>query len=323
MESIRRLRQDLALTQGELAARLGVSRVTISRWENGQVRPSSLAANALDRLARVYGAARLSPTHRPRQAASPAAGPAGQSRTVSRQNSATAAPVSGSHQKLRALSRCPLFSDLDSGSLLELSRLARNHDLKAGEFLFFEGDPVESCHVVVSGMVKVMKHSTAGKDFVTATYGPGEMMGNLLLLLDRPYTASCQAATDAAVLAIGSEDFLSFLHRHPGPGFFVLEKMLRVAGKRHIDVTSRLSEFASQRADSRLAQVLFMLSSKFGPTIPLTRREIAEMAGTTTETAIRFVSNLQRMGVVRSFRGKVVVLCQDELESFSRAVGHP
>jgi len=60
--------------------------------------------------------------------------------------------------------------------------------------------------------------------------------------------------------------------------------------------------------------VLLMLSAKLGPTLPFTRQEIADMVGTTIETAIRVMSNLKDRGIIRSVRGKVIILDRERLK---------
>ncbi|MDO9333505.1 MAG: helix-turn-helix domain-containing protein, partial [Dehalococcoidales bacterium] len=70
-----------------------------------------------------------------------------------------------------------------------------------------------------------------------------------------------------------------------------------------------------------LARTLLMLSSKLGPSLPFTRQDIADMAGTTTETAIRFLSNLNARKITRSARGKIMIL--DELKLKLLSEGPP
>ena len=60
-----------------------------------------------------------------------------------------------------------------------------------------------------------------------------------------------------------------------------------------------------------------MLSAKLGLTLPFTRQDIAEMAGTTTETAIRVLSHLKDRGIIRSARGKVIILNEEKLRLLS------
>jgi CRP/FNR family transcriptional regulator len=70
---------------------------------------------------------------------------------------------------------------------------------------------------------------------------------------------------------------------------------------------------AYDSTERRLAQVLVGLSEKFGKTIPLTKHELAEMAGTTVETTIRLLSQLKRDGVLKSSRGSTTILKSDRL----------
>jgi len=62
---------------------------------------------------------------------------------------------------------------------------------------------------------------------------------------------------------------------------------------------------------------LLMLSAKLGPTLPFTRQEIANMAGTTTETAIRVTSQLKERRIIRSVRGKIIILDETKLRLLS------
>ena len=60
-----------------------------------------------------------------------------------------------------------------------------------------------------------------------------------------------------------------------------------------------------------------MLSLKLGHTLPFKREEIADMAGTTTETAIRFMSRMRDGGIIRSSRGKIIILDETKLRLLS------
>ena len=51
-KDIKNLRKTLGLTQKELAARVKVDAITVSRWERGEQRPSSQAARQLARLSK-------------------------------------------------------------------------------------------------------------------------------------------------------------------------------------------------------------------------------------------------------------------------------
>jgi CRP/FNR family transcriptional regulator len=85
--------------------------------------------------------------------------------------------------------------------------------------------------------------------------------------------------------------------------------------------SDRLRDLASERVEQRIARVLLMLSSRLGSQLPFTRQDIADMAGTTTETAIRFLSSLNTRKITRSARGKIIIL--DALKLRLLAEGPP
>ncbi len=69
------------------------------------------------------------------------------------------------------------------------------------------------------------------------------------------------------------------------------------------------------QAEQRLAQVLIILSKKFGTTIPLTRQELSEFAGITPKTTIHVMSRFKKDGIIRSSRGKMTLIKLDHLHS--------
>lgn len=218
-----------------------------------------------------------------------------------------------SNRRAAILRRSPLFSDLDGEQLVELSRLTVERYLKAGQFIFTEGDPLECLYVVAEGRIKIVKHSRSGKDFVMAFCGPGAFFGTAVLLSAEAQPCSAQAVIDTTVLAIKYEDLLSFFFSRAELGFRILRRILIVVGLRLTDAMRRLAGLSGEKADQRLAYMLLTLSLEFGLALPFTREEIAQMAGTSTETAIRFVNHLKRAGVVHAVRRKITILDQKKL----------
>ena len=215
--------------------------------------------------------------------------------------------------KAQALRQSLVFSCLDEDELAELTGLAAERVLKPGETVFWEGDAPDWFYMVVKGRVKVLKHSSLGKEFIIAFFGPGEMFGEVAVLQGKPYPASAQAVDDTEVLGIRREELLSFLGRRPE----VSLRIVGVLGGRLRDAHDRLRDIAGERVDQRIARMLLMLSSKLGNTLPFTRQEIADMAGTTSETAIRVIGRLRDGGIIRSDRGEIVVLDEVKLRLLS------
>jgi len=211
--------------------------------------------------------------------------------------------------KTEILRHSSIFSNLNDDELSELANLAIEKSFMPNEFIFWDGDAPEWFYIVAEGKVKVIKHSSLGKEFIIAFFSSGEMFGEVAVFEHKPYPASAQTVTETKVIGIKREDLLSFLVNWPQ----VALKIISVLAGRLRDAQGRLRDLAGERVEQRLASVLLMLSAKLGNTLPFTRQEIADMVGTTTETAIRIMSHLKDRGIIRSVRGKVIILDEEKL----------
>jgi len=215
--------------------------------------------------------------------------------------------------KVQILRESSIFSGLTDDELSELANLTVERSFTPNEFIFWDGDTPEYFYIVTEGEVKVLKHSSSGKDFIIAFFRPGEMFGEVAVLENKPYPASAQAVVESRVVGIKRGDLLSFLTDRPQ----VALRIIQVLGGRLRDAQNRLRDFAGERVEQRLASVLLMLVSKLGPTLPFTRQEIADMTGTTIETTIRVIGHLKNRGIIRSARGKVIILDKEKLRLLS------
>ena len=215
--------------------------------------------------------------------------------------------------KAEILRRSSIFASLNDDELGELADLAIERSFVSNEFIFWDGDTPEWFYIVAEGKVKVLKHSSLGREFIIAFFSPGEMFGEVAVFENKPYPASAQAVSETKVVGIKREDLLSFLANSPQ----VALRIINVLGERLRDAQGRLRDLAGERVEQRLASVLLMLSTKLGFILPFTRQEIADMAGTTTETAIRVMSHLKDREIIRSVRGKVIILNEEKLRLLS------
>ncbi len=221
-------------------------------------------------------------------------------------------------QKVELLQRSQLLSALQTDELRELAKLTVERSFESGEFIFWEGDPPEWFYLVEQGKVKMLKHASTGKEFLIAVFGPGEAFGEVAVFDSAPYPASAQAADDTRALGVRRQQFVDFLSHNPP----VALNMINVLGGRLREAHTRLRDLAGERVEQRLASILLMLHNKLGPTLPFTRQEIADMGGTTTETAIRVMARLKDSGVIRSSRGRITILDESALRRLSEGSSH-
>jgi len=220
-------------------------------------------------------------------------------------------------EKSEILKKSLIFSSLNEEELSELAGLSIERSFQPNEFIFWEGDEADYFYVIAQGRIKVVKHASSGKEFIIAFFEPGEMFGEVAVFEGKPYPASTQVISASKVLGINRQNFLDFLATRPK----VALRIINILGGRLRDAQGRLKDLAGERVEQRLARILLMLASRMGNTLPFTRQELADMAGMTTETAIRLTGGLSERGIIRTSRGQLVIL--DEAKLRALAEGPP
>ncbi len=215
--------------------------------------------------------------------------------------------------KTSVLKVSPIFCGLNADELEELADYATQHSYKPGEFIFWEGDTPHYFYIIARGRVRMLKHSSAGKEFTIAFFGNYEMFGEVAVFQNLHYPASAQAVIETDILRIKGEALLSFLGSRPQ----VALRIINILGERLREAQERLKDIAGGRVEQRIARILFMLSEKTGPALLYKRQEIAEMVGTTTETAIRVIVKFKEMKVIDTDRGKITILNPERLKLLS------
>src|SRR4030042_2042458 len=130
--------------------------------------------------------------------------------------------------KTEVLKQSLIFSGLGESELARLADLAADRIFDLGEFIFWDGESSTRFYIVAEGRVKVLKHSSLGKEFIIAFFGPGEMFGEVAVFQNKPYPATAQAVAETKVLRIRREDLSSFIAHHPE----VALKIINVLGER-------------------------------------------------------------------------------------------
>lgn len=210
------------------------------------------------------------------------------------------------------LKNSPAFSGLNENELNELSKIAVERVLVPSEVLYFENDLPPYFYILAEGRIKSFVTSSLGKEFILAFLGPGEILGPVSILRDKPTTGTMQSVTRTRVLRFRKHEFESFLLNHPQ----VSLEIIKILSGRIAEFSWRLRDLAGEKVKQRIARILYMLSSRLGSDLPFTRQEIAEMVGTTTETAIRTMCHLKHLGIIDSFRSKIILLDSAKLRQF-------
>ncbi|WP_309110891.1 cyclic nucleotide-binding domain-containing protein [Saccharothrix sp.] len=194
----------------------------------------------------------------------------------------------------------------------------------AGERELIEQDARDThAFLLLDGMVKVQVTDEAGDTAVLAVRVAGDLVGEMAALDHKPRSATVVTCGDVVAKLITSAELTGFMHRHNDMFvelIGVIDDQLRWANKRRRD-------FLSHSAAERVARVLAELVGSYGreerggwtPGIPLTKVELASIAGMKPRTAEKAFSDLRKAGVVIShYRRDVLIPDLDHLRRFAR-----
>ncbi|HJT23595.1 MAG TPA: Crp/Fnr family transcriptional regulator [bacterium] len=200
------------------------------------------------------------------------------------------------------VSSLEIFKKLPSVVLAEVEKKMAEKKYAKGESLFLEGDPAENVWFVKEGHVKAVIHTAGGKDLTLCMMGVNNLFGTCCCFGGGRYPCHTVAETEVTVVSYPMQDFLSLMGKYPE-----MSKAVILQLSNRLRQSKDMQAFDKESVEKRILHILVNLVAEFGNTIPLTRREIAEMAGTTVETSIRTFSAFEKDGLVSSVRGKITV----------------
>ena len=217
------------------------------------------------------------------------------------------------------LAGIPLFRRVSPEDRERLVPLAQLRAYGRGDAVFSEGDPPDFFVVVVTGRVKIYKHTPSGSDLILEIFGPGGPVGAVAVYESRPYPASAEALEPTTCLLIPRPDFFGLLERHPS----LVRGLLSSLSHRLVELTTRLAELTGGRIEVRFARLFLKLADQIGRAtpdgllipLPLSRQELADLTGTTIETSIRIMSRWGKDDVLRTQKDGFVLANRAALEA--------
>jgi len=204
-----------------------------------------------------------------------------------------------------------MFAGLASEALEAVVAAGSVRRLAAGTRIFAQGDPGVSGHSLLEGRVKIVQTRADGGQSVLRFIGPGEMYGTVAALMNQAFPADAIAVVPSVEIWWTIPALRQLIRQHPEIGL----RSTAAAGARLMDLQSRMGELTGERVEQRIARTLLRLMEKAGrPTgagieidFPITRQDLAEMAGSTLHTVSRTLAALDQRGVTGSARRRIIV----------------
>ena len=209
------------------------------------------------------------------------------------------------------LGRVPAFEQLGPAEMRAVAAVAVPRSFAAGEAVFREGDASNTCYIVRSGHARAIREHADGRQITLATFGPGDIFGELAMFDDERRSATVEAIDDLEALAILGNDMRRLMAEHSD----IAVKLAVSLGRRLRNANERLARQSFQSVQSRVAAVLAQLvdqaigegAAARDVQITATQADLAKLAGSSRESASRFLAVLERAGVITQGRGRLTV----------------
>jgi CRP-like cAMP-binding protein len=205
----------------------------------------------------------------------------------------------------------PAFSTLAEEDLAQIADVIVPRSFGSGEVVFREDDEGNTCYIVRSGQARAVREHSDGRSITLATFGPGEIFGELAMFDDETRSATVETLEDTDAVAILGADMRRLLRSHPD----IAVKMLGALSRRLRETNERLARQSFQTVQSRVASVLADMvlaaqsqgAAQTDVLITATQSDLAQLAGSSRESASRFLAVLERAGVISQGRGRLTV----------------
>jgi CRP-like cAMP-binding protein len=221
--------------------------------------------------------------------------------------------------------RIPLLAALAPADRERLRSQAVVRHVPDGEALWRESEPAAEFLFLLRGRAKLARTSESGREVILDTCGEGELLCGSAACAGLRYCCTAAALhAPAAVLALPRRAVLDAMEHNPGVALALLEE----ASRRESHLARRIEELSSGHVERRVAALLLRLAEQLGVPraddgtwipVSLSRQDLADLCGTTVETAIRTMTRLRRDGVVRSAGGGFIVADLRRLAGIARS----
>lgn len=230
-----------------------------------------------------------------------------------------------SEEVVELLGGVPVFSTLVREDLQRIAQFAVPREFEPGEVVFREGDASDTCYVVRDGRARALRTHTDGRTLTLATFGPGDIFGELALFEDERRSATVEAIEQTGTVAVLGPDMRRLMAEHAE----ISSRLVIALGRRLRETNERLARQSFQTVQSRVAVVLSQLVDQQAPDpdgsldgessdvlVKATQADLAQLAGSSRESASRFLAVLERAGVISQGRGRLIVHDADALKQY-------
>lgn len=222
--------------------------------------------------------------------------------------------------RIALLRNVRVFGGLSEEDLEAIAEVSVSRRFETGEVVFREGDGGDTCYIVRSGLARAVRQHSDGRSITLAHFGIGDIFGELAMFDEEPRSATVDVIEEVEVVAIPGRDMQRLMREYPE----IAVKLIAALAQRLRATNERLARQSFQTVQSRVAAVLAQMVSAARSDSPgdgdvviaLTQADLAKLAGSSRESASRFLATLERSGVITQGRGRLTVHDPGALEGY-------
>ena len=206
----------------------------------------------------------------------------------------------------------------DLGNKDEMHKALENHDIiefKKKQVIYAEGQHPNKLYYIQAGKVKIFKTSDTGKELITGLLSAGDFFGHIPLLENAVYEEIAETLEESSIRVIPRKEFETLLTTNQEIALKVIKLLANnIAEKEH-----QLVALAYHSLRKRVADTLLTLKKKYAKegdelfSMSISREDLANIAGTATESLIRTLSDFKNEKLIEIKDGKITILEEKKL----------
>ena len=205
------------------------------------------------------------------------------------------------------------------GNKDEMFKALENHDVidyKKKQIIYSEGQHPNKLYYIETGKIKVYKTSDGGKELITSLLSPGDFFGHIPLIENAVYEEFAETLEESSIRVIPRKEFEHLLTHNQE----VALKVIKLLANNITEKEQQLVALAYHSLRKRVADALLTLKKKYAKesdgahfSISISREDLANIAGTATESLIRTLSDFKTEKLIEIKEGKIVILDEKKL----------
>ena len=202
-------------------------------------------------------------------------------------------------------------------TLDELSKIDMNYKVKQfkkRDTIYSDGNLPMFLFYIEKGKVKTVKNNKQDKELITGLYKEGDFFGYVSLFESNAYDDEAISMEDSVIKLIPKEDFFKLIYKNRD----VTNTFIKLLSKEVREKEERLLKIAYDSVRKKVSESLLMLKDRYGKedhqdpfSFPISREDLAHIAGTATETLIRTLTDFKEEGILE-IKGSTITIVNPE-----------